>query len=234
MRLQKYLAHAGIASRRKSEELITDGRVKVNGQVVTELGYKIDPLKDKVYFDDKKIKTIKEYTYVMINKPIGVVSTAKDEKNRTTVVDLVPSDKRIYPIGRLDIDTTGLLLLTNDGKLAHNLMHPSTEVDKVYIATVEGTPNKHGLEKLRNGITIDGYKLSKSEIKILKSYNTDSIVKVTIHEGRNRQVKKMFEIIGHPVKKLKRISFGPIELANLELGAYRYLTDEEVKELKSL
>lgn len=234
MRLQKYLAHAGIASRRKSEELITDGRVKVNGQIVTEVGYKIDPLKDKVYFDDKRIKTIKEYTYVMINKPIGVVSTAKDEKNRTTVVDLVPGDKRIYPIGRLDIDTTGLLLLTNDGKLAHKLMHPSTEVDKVYIATVEGTPNKHGLEKLRNGITIDGYKLSKSEIKILKSYNTDSIVKVTIHEGRNRQVKKMFERIGHPVKKLKRISFGPIELANLELGSYRYLTEEEVKELKSL
>lgn len=234
MRLQKYLAHAGVASRRTSEELILNGRVKVNGEVVTELGYKVDPLKDKVYFDDKKLKLVREYTYVMINKPIGIVSTAKDEKNRKTVLDLVPSNERIYPIGRLDIDTTGLLILTNDGELANKLMHPRKEIDKVYIATVEGTPSKSGLDKLRNGITIDGYKLSKSEIKILKSYDTDSIVRVTIHEGRNRQVKKMFERIGNPVKKLKRISFGPIELANLEIGAYRYLTNEEIKELKSL
>lgn len=234
MRLQKYLAHAGVASRRKSEELITNGRVKVNGEIITELGYSVDPSKDKVYFDGKKLKLLKNNTYVMINKPLGVVSTASDEKGRKTVIDLVPSEERLYPIGRLDIDTTGLLILTNDGALANKLMHPRHHVAKTYIVTVKGRPNKNGLDKLRRGIVLEGKNLKSCDIKILKSFDDDSILRVTIYEGRNRQIKKMFDFIGNPVKKLKRISFGPLELLDLEIGNYRFLTDEEVENLKSL
>ena len=235
MRLQKYMALCGVASRRKSEEIIGEGRVKVNNVVITELGTIIDPSKDKVLVDDKRIKLESNMVYIMLNKPIGYVSSLSDEKGRKVVTDLIEGVKeRIYPVGRLDADTTGLILLTNDGELAFKLTHPSKRVDKKYIAIVEGVPNKKELELLRNGVFIDGKKTSPAEVKVAKRFDEDSILDIIIHEGRNRQVKKMCEAVNHPVKKLKRVSIGEIELGGLNIGNWRFLNDEEVKYLKSL
>lgn len=235
MRLQKYMALCGVASRRKSEEIIGEGRVKVNNVVITELGTIIDPSKDKVLVDDKRIKLESNMVYIMLNKPIGYVSSLSDEKGRKVVTDLIEGVKeRIYPVGRLDADTTGLILLTNDGELAFKLTHPSKRVDKKYIAIVEGVPNKKELELLRNGVFIDGKKTSPAEVKVAKRFDEDSILDIVIHEGRNRQVKKMCEAVNHPVKKLKRVSIGEIELGGLNIGNWRFLNDEEVKYLKSL
>lgn len=234
MRLQKYMAHAGAASRRKSEEMILEGRVKVNNNIVTELGFKVDEYKDRVYLDGRRLTLVKDSIYVMLNKPLGIVSTVSDEKDRKTVVDLIETDRRIYPVGRLDIDTTGLILLTDDGDITNKLMHPSKEIKKTYIATVDGTPNKRELQILRNGIKVGRETFAPAEVSILKNFENDSIIKVTIHEGRNHQVKIMFDRINHPVKKLKRISVGEIELGGLEIGNYRFLNKEEVKYLKSL
>lgn len=234
MRLQKYMAHAGAASRRKSEEYILEGRVKVNDKIVRELGFKVDEKKDRVYLDGRRLTLVKDFIYVVLNKPLGVVSTVSDEKDRTAVVDLIDTDRRIYPVGRLDIDATGVLLLTDDGEVTNSLMHPSKEVPKTYIATVDGTPNKKELDILRNGIKVGREVFAPADVKILKSFDNDSIVKITIHEGRNHQVKIMFDRINHPVKKLKRISVGEIELGGLEIGNYRFLNKEEVKYLKSL
>lgn len=235
MRLQKYMALCGVASRRKSEEIIGEGRVKVNNVIITELGTIIDPSKDKVLVDDKRIKLESNMVYIMLNKPIGYVSSLSDEKGRKVVTDLIEGVKeRIYPVGRLDADTTGLILLTNDGELAFKLTHPSKRVDKKYIAIVEGVPNKKELELLRNGVFIDGKKTSPAEVKVAKRFDEDSILDIIIHEGRNRQVKKMCEAVNHPVKKLKRVSIGEIELGGLNIGNWRFLNDEEVKYLKSL
>lgn len=234
MRLQKFMAHAGAASRRKSEELIKEGRVKVNNNIVTEMGLVVDPNKDRVYLDGKRLNLENENIYIILNKPIGVVTTSSDEKGRINVVDLVDETKRVYPVGRLDIDTTGLVLLTNDGTLANILMHPKNNIYKTYIATVEGKPNARELNLLRNGLNLRDLKTSKAKVKILKNFDKDSIVEISIHEGKNHQVKRMFSYIGHEVKKLKRISIGKIELGNLEIGNYRYLNNEEVKYLKAL
>lgn len=234
MRLQKFMAHAGAASRRKSEEYILEGKVKVNDKIVTELGYKVDPYVDKIYLEGKRLKIDKEYVYIILNKPIGVVSSASDEKGRMNVVDLIDIDKRIYPVGRLDIDTTGLVLLTNDGEITNKITHPKNKVYKKYIATVEGTPNKNELEILRNGVILGKFKTQRARVRILKSFPTDSIVEIEINEGKNHQVKRMFEKIGHKVKKLKRISIGEIELGALEVGYYRFLNDSEIKYLKSI
>lgn len=235
MRLQKYMALSGVASRRKSEEMIKNGEVKVNNITITELGTIVDPNKDKVTVNDKAIRLENKKVYIMLNKPVGYVSTLKDEKNRKIVTDLIEGvQERIYPIGRLDADTTGLLLLSNDGQLAYKLTHPSQKVPKKYIAIVEGTPNKSELEKLRNGIYIDGKRTAPANVKISKNFTEDSILEIEIHEGRNRQVKKMCKAINHPVKKLKRISIGEIELGGLRLGNWRYLNEEELNYLKSL
>lgn len=234
MRLQKFMAHAGAASRRKSEELIKEGRVKVNNNIVTEMGLVVDPNKDRVYLDGKRLNLENENIYIILNKPIGVVTTSSDEKGRLNVVDLVDETKRVYPVGRLDIDTTGLVLLTNDGALANILMHPKNNIYKTYIATVEGKPNARELNLLRNGLSLRDLKTSKAKVNILKNFDKDSIVEISIHEGKNHQVKRMFSYIGHEVKKLKRISIGKIELGNLEIGNYRYLNNEEVKYLKAL
>lgn len=235
MRLQKYMALCGVASRRASEEMITEGLVKVNNIVVTELGTKIDPKVDRVKVNDKSIRMESKKVYVLLNKPIGYVSTMNDEKDRAIVTDLIEGiDERIYPVGRLDADTTGLLLLTNDGDLAYKITHPKNEILKRYIAIVEGVPNRFELEKFRQGLVIDGKPTAEAFIKIAKRYDTESILEISIHEGRNRQVKKMCEMINHPVKKLRRIAIGDIEIGGLEIGNWRHLEEEEVKYLKSL
>lgn len=235
IRLQKYLALCGVASRRASEELIKNGQVQVNGKVVIEMGTVIDPSKDHISVDGKSVKPEKNKVYIMLNKPVGVVTSLKDEKGRTVVTDLIEGvDERIYPVGRLDSDTSGLLLLTNDGELAYNLTHPSKKIFKKYIAIVLGLPNKGELERLRNGIRIDGRMTSKAKVKVLKNFGEDSILEIEIFEGRNRQVKKMCEAVDHPVKKLKRIAFGNLELGGLESGNWRHLNAEEMKFIKSL
>lgn len=235
MRLQKYMALAGVASRRKSEEIILNGHVKVNNKIVTKLGTKVDPKKDKVMVKNKLVKIETNSIYIMVNKPLGYLSTVKDEKDRKTVIDLIEGvEERIYPVGRLDADTTGLLLLTNDGDLTYKITHPSNNVVKKYIAIVEGTPNKRELMQLRQGVFIDGRKTAPAKIKILKRFDNDSIIEVQIREGRNRQVKKMFEKTNHPVKKLKRVAIGDINMGNLDIGNYRFLSDEEVDYLNSL
>ncbi|WFA09712.1 pseudouridine synthase [Tissierella sp. Yu-01] len=235
MRLQKYMALSGVASRRKSEEMIAEGRVKVNNKIITELGTVIDPKKDKVLVDGKKIKLESNKVYIMLNKPVGYVSTLKDEKGRKIVTDLIEGVReRIYPVGRLDADTTGLLLLTNDGDLANKLTHPSKKIQKRYIAIVEGVPNKIELDKMRKGVYIEGKKTAPAKVKIAKKYEDESILDIEIHEGRNRQVKKMCESINHPIKKLKRVSIGELELGGLLIGNWRFLNEEEMTYLKSL
>ncbi|HCO18454.1 MAG TPA: pseudouridine synthase [Tissierellales bacterium] len=235
IRLQKYMALCGVASRRASEELIKNGQVQVNGKVVLEMGTVIDPDKDRVSVDGKTVKPEKRKVYIMLNKPVGIVTSLKDEKGRTVVTDLIEGvDERIYPVGRLDSDTSGLLLLTNDGELAFKLTHPSKRIFKKYIAIVEGLPNKGELERLRNGIKIDGRVTSKAKVKVLKNFGEDSILEIEIFEGRNRQVKKMCEAVNHPVKKLKRVAFGELQLGGLESGNWRYLNDEELAFIRSL
>ena len=235
MRLQKYMAKCGVASRRKSEELIAEGLVEVNGKVVIEPGLTIDPKKDIVKVDNKTIRLESNKVYIMLNKPVGYVTTLKDEKGRNIVTDLIDGvNERIYPVGRLDIDTAGLIILTNDGDLTLKLTHPSNKVVKRYIAVVEGIPNRVELEKFRNGIRIDGRKTAKASIKIAKRYELDSILDIEIYEGRNRQVRKMCEAINHPVKKLKRVSIGEVIIGGLEIGSWRYLDQEEIDYLKSL
>lgn len=235
MRLQKYMAKAGVASRRKSEEMILEGKVKVNNKTIRELGVKVDPDKDKVYVNNMLLELENHKVYILVNKPIGYISTADDEKDRPIVTDLVDNvQERVYPVGRLDIDSTGLILLTNDGDLTHRITHPSSEVPKKYVAIIEGTPNKAKLERFRRGLFVDGKKTAPASIKITKSFPEDSIVEISIHEGRNRQVRKMCEAIGHPVKKLKRIGIGDLELGNLEEGRWRHLNDDEVEYLKNI
>ncbi len=235
MRLQKFMAQCGIASRRKSEEIIANKRVKVNGELITELGYKIDPFKDTITVDGKRLKHREKKIYIIMNKPKGYVTTVSDEYNRKTVLDLVKDVKeRVYPVGRLDYDTSGLLILTNDGELAYRMIHPKYEVVKTYIATVEGKPSEEELERFRHGLEIDGYITSEAEIEILNTINDKSVVKIQIHEGKNRQIRKMCEKIGHPVTSLKRISIGELELGTLRKGCWRFLNDNEIEYLKKI
>ncbi|WP_425448674.1 pseudouridine synthase [Dethiothermospora halolimnae] len=233
MRLQKYMAKCGIASRRKSEKIILDNRVKVNNKIINELGYKVDINKDTVSVDDKKIFLEEEKVYILLNKPTGYVTTVSDQFNRPTVIDLIEGvNQRIYPVGRLDYDTSGLLILTNDGDLTYKLTHPKHEVNKTYVSKVKGVPTQEEINRFENGLIIDGYKTSKASIKILRKFNNKSLVEIKIHEGRNRQVRKMCKEIGHPVVTLKRVAIGTIELGNLEVGKWRKLTEKEVDYLK--
>lgn len=235
MRLQKYIAQAGITSRRKAEELILQGRVKVNDQVIKELGTKVDPKKDIVKVDNKIVKLEGKKIYIMLNKPVGYVTTVKGHPDDKIIMDLIEGiDARIFPIGRLDKDTSGLLLLTNDGNLAYKLTHPKYEVQKKYLALVEGIPNSKKLNKFRKGLMIEGRKTARAYVKIVKSYGNRSLLEIAIHEGRKRQVRKMCEYIRHPVINLKRIAIGKLELGDLEVGKWRHLTDKEIKYLKSL
>lgn len=233
-RLQKYIANCGITSRRKAEELILQGKVKVNGELITELGFKVDTDKDKVYIDGKLIKTVENKIYIKLNKPVGYVTTVKDQFDRKCVIDLVDIPERIYPVGRLDYDTSGLLLLTNDGDLSNRLMHPRYEVYKTYIAKVNGRLNSSDIGWLRHGIKIEDYTTAPALVDIIERDGTKTTVKISIYEGKNRQVRKMFAAVGKTVISLKRISFGNIELENLQAGEWKNLSKKEIEYLKSL
>lgn len=233
IRLQKYLADCGIASRRKSEELIKQGQVKVNGKTITELGTKVIPNKDIVEYNGKKIELKKEYVYILLNKPIGYVTTVKDQFNRDSVLDLVKTNKRLVPVGRLDMYTSGALILTNDGDFVYKVTHPKHEIEKTYNATIRGNITKEEIEKLRNGVEIDDYKTKPAKVRILKKDEEKNLtrVEVIIHEGRNRQVRKMFETIGKNVIALHRSKIGNIEAKSLKIGEWRYLKSQEVNSL---
>ena len=234
-RLQKVIANSGYTSRRKAEELITSGKVKVNGKIVKELGTKVKN-SDTIEINDDIIDNNKNYEYYILNKPRSIISSTEDEHGRKTVVDLIDTNQRIYPIGRLDYDTTGIIILTNDGNLANKLMHPSSNIEKTYIAKVEGLVNNNEIKKLREGVLIEGKKTAKAKVH-LKKYDkkTDkSLVEITIHEGKNHQIKKMFQAINHEVVKLKREKYANLDLKGLKSGSYRRLTNKEVAILYSL
>ena len=233
-RLQKVIAASGIASRRKAEDLITEGKVKVNGQIVRELGTKVSS-SDTVEVNNQIIeKEPKEY--YILNKPRGVVTTTSDEHNRKTVVDLIPTKARIYPVGRLDYDTTGLLLLTNDGEFANILMHPNDNVSKVHMAKLDGIIKGEQINRLKDGVEIDGTLVSASRVKLKKvnEKNNTCMVQITIHEGKNHQVKKMFEKVGFKVDKLKREKVAFFDLKDLQSGEFRKLTPKEVAKVYAL
>ncbi|MEO8288668.1 MAG: pseudouridine synthase [Chloroflexota bacterium] len=259
-RLQKILAHAGVASRRAAEEMIQAGRVKVNGQIVTEMGSRANPTLDKIEIDGRPLeappdaKKGHEHTYIMLNKPLGAVSTARDPQGRPTVLDLVrpmageskkptpdprkPAgqqeavQQRVYPVGRLDADTTGLLLLTNDGDLTFRLTHPRFGIEKEYRALVRGNPNADALKRLREGVEIEGEKTAPAQVDEVGKRGAQTWLRIVIHEGRKRQVRLMCASVGHPVIELQRIRFGPLVLGNLEPGKWRYLALHEVHALR--
>lgn len=224
IRLQKLLANSGIASRRKAEWLIANGRVMVNGEVVTELGARAFET-DDITVDGQKLVS-QEKTYIMLNKPADIITSVKDNIGRKTVLDLVPKDVRLFPVGRLDYETSGLILLTNDGEWANKLMHPSMKVEKTYIASVKGIPTRNDLMAFRRGLLVEGRLTAPCKAELI----APSVIKIVLQEGRNRQVRKMCEAIGHPVVSLKRISIGSFELGELAPGEWRYLTDIEVLE----
>ncbi|WP_250675154.1 pseudouridine synthase [Paraclostridium ghonii] len=237
MRINKYIASCGIASRRKAEELIIENRVKVNGKIINELSFQINEDKDKVEVDGKLIGLEEELVYIMLNKPEGYVTTVKDQFDRKSVIDLVKDvGARVYPIGRLDYETSGLLLLTNDGDLTYKLTHPKHEVDKTYVATVKGIPSQSEVTNFEKGLYIEDYKTAPAKIKIVKKNieKNYAVCEIKIHEGRNRQVRKMCKAINHPVMNLRRKAMGKILLKDVEVGKYRYLTNDEINYLKKL
>ncbi len=230
-RLHKYISMSGVASRRKAEDIIKQGRVRVNGKPVIEMGFKVGQY-DRVSIDGKPVTPESKKIYIMLNKPCGYVSTTKDQFSRKTVLELIgDTGFRIYPVGRLDYNTSGLLILTNDGKFSHDMTHPSKETEKTYIARINGNINKKDIEKFKNGIIIDGLLTSPAKLSVLKRNKSDTFVEITIHEGRNRQVRKMCLSIGHPVQELKRIKIGNLRLGKLCEGCWRYLTKKEVDTL---
>lgn len=230
-RLQKVIAASGITSRRKAEELITQGKVMVNGVVIDELGYKVNG-NEEIIVNGIKINK-EDKVYYLLNKPRGVVTTTSDEKGRKTVLDLIDDNRRIYPVGRLDYDTTGALILTNDGEFANNLMHPKNEIDKVYIAKISGFLTPSDIMTLKKGVVIDGVKTSRAKVRVRKTdkETRTSIVELTIHEGRNHQVKNMFKAVGYEVLKLKRERIAFLDVKSLSSGEYRVLNPKEVKQL---
>ena len=235
MRINKYIAHAGVASRRKAEELIKQGLVTLNGQMVTELATTVKS-GDRVEVEGQPIYN-EEKVYYLLNKPRGVISSVRDDKGRQTVVDLLPEVKeRIYPVGRLDWDTSGLLILTNDGDFTDKMLHPRHEIDKVYVARVKGLASKDNLRPLTKGIVIDGKKTQPARYRIVKTdrEKNRSVVELTIHEGRNHQVKKMFEAVGLMVDKLSRTRFGTLDLSGLNSGEARRLNKKEISQLHTM
>lgn len=234
IRLQKYLAEAGIASRRTSEKIIEDGRIKVNGQIVKVQGVKVNPEKDIIELDNTIIKLNTDLIYYMLHKPVRIVTTVSDEKGRTTVIDLLNVKERVFPVGRLDYMSSGLLLLTNDGDLTYKLTHPKHKIDKKYIATIKPKVNEESIKKLTKGVDLGIYHTSPCKIKLVKEDKDTQTYEVTLYEGKNRQVRRMFEWAGSNVIKLKRISIGKLTLGSLKSGDFRLLTKEEIKYLKNI
>jgi len=229
-RLQKILAKAGIASRRRAEELIKEGKVRVDGKVVTEMGTKVDPDAQDIECDGIHVAAREKKIYILLHKPAGFLSTVHDPQGRPIVTDLLPQVKeRVYPVGRLDLDTEGALLLSNDGELAQKILHPSHEVNKTYVAKVKGKPNTKKLAALSRGITLEGRKTWPADIEVLQTKPQATTIKIIIHEGRKRQVRKMFDAVGHPVLQLKRTAYGQLELGDLRPGKYRFLSPEDIK-----
>jgi 23S rRNA pseudouridine2605 synthase len=227
-RLQKILSQAGVASRRASEQLMLDGRVTVNSVTVRQLGTKADPATDDIRVDGQRIKRAARHRYILLNKPSGYVTTRSDPQRRPTVLDLLVGVREyVYPVGRLDFESEGLLLLTNDGDLAARLMHPRHEVARVYDARVLGEPDAHDIDRLAKGVTIDRRRTMPALVKVL----APGVLRLTIREGRNRQVREMCEAIGHPVVSLKRVAFGPIRDSKLKPGQWRDLSDQEIRVL---
>ena len=234
-RLQKVIANCGYCSRRHAEELIRQGLVTVNGVVVCGMGEKVRH-NDKIEVEGVLLDNRKDYEYYILYKPRGVVTTTHDDKGRKTVIDLINTTTRIYHVGRLDYDTTGILLLTNDGNLANKLMHPSSNIEKVYIAKVQGILSGYDIKRLKNGVIVDGYKTSKARVK-LKSIDKDKntcLVEITIHEGKNHQVKKMIEAVGKKVLKLRRERYAFFDLTGLKVGEYRRLSNKEIAVIYSM
>ncbi|WP_099346476.1 pseudouridine synthase [Clostridium tertium] len=239
-RLQKYMARCGVASRRKCEEIILSSKVKINDKVVNELGVKIDPYKDKVFYNGKRILPEENKLYIMLNKPEGYITSVKDEKGRKTILDLVKVNERIYPIGRLDYDSSGLILLTNDGDIYNKIIHPRVEVEKKYITLCKGVFSDEEIKKFENGIDIGGYITANAKIKLIdkekdkKTNTVNSLVEIIIHEGKNRQIRKMCSALGHEVITLKRVAVGDIKLGYLKRGEWRNLTEDELNYINSL
>ena len=234
VRLQKYMAECGVASRRKCEEIILSGEVYVNGKSVQELGTKIDPEKDEVIYKGKKLSVPNNKVYILLNKPIGYVTTASDQFHRDTVLDLVKVKERVVPVGRLDMYTSGALILTNDGEFVNIITHPSHEIEKTYTVTVIGIVTKEEVQKLEEGVVIDGeYKTKPAKVKILRTdtETNRSRLEIKIHEGKNRQVRKMCEAINKKVVALHRTKIGNIQVKDLKIGTWRYLTNKEIENL---
>ena len=232
-RLQKYLAECGIASRRKCEEYIIQGKVQVNGKTITELGVKVNPEKDKITFEGKNVKQEERKVYILLNKPIGYVTTSDEQFGRDKVLDLVKVRERVVPVGRLDMYTSGALILTNDGDFVYKVTHPKHEITKTYTVTVKGIIKNEEVEQLRKGVKIDDYTTRPAKVKILKTDEEKDIsrLEITIHEGKNRQVRRMCESVGRRVIALHRSKIGKIGVKDIELGKWRYLKDFEVKTL---
>jgi 23S rRNA pseudouridine2605 synthase len=233
MRLNKFLALCGVAARRKCDELIADGKVKVNGKKITQLGYTIDENNDKVEFNNKLIMLNREFTYILLNKPVDTITTTDDPHRRQTVVELVESDKRIFPVGRLDFNTTGVLLLTDDGELSNKLTHPRYKKPKVYHALLDKKLRPVDFHQFTNGLELEGQKTLPCKIKELRIIDNCSLLEIELKEGRKRQIRMMFEALGYSVEELDRIEFAGLSYKGLKRGQWRYLTNQEVESLKS-
>lgn len=231
MRLNKFLSNSGVASRRKCDELISQGKVFVNGKVVTELGLQINEKKDKVMVEGKQIKLPSSFVYIKLNKPKGYACTAHDEKGRKTIYELIDTDERLFSIGRLDYDTEGLILLTNDGDFANKVAHPKYAIEKEYRVTVEGQIKESELAVLRKGVVVDGERMPSAKVEFLSADDKFTKLSVVIDEGQNRQIRRMFEAIGKSIRLLKRVRIGQVRLGGLKRGDYRDLTEDELNSL---
>lgn len=233
MRINRYIAEAGICSRRRADELIEEGRVRVNGEVLTSPGYHVEP-GDSVEVDGSRIEPESKKVYYLLNKPAGYVTSTADKEGRPLVTELVPDTLRVFPVGRLDLNTSGLIILTNDGDLANRLMHPSSEFDKRYLVRTAGIVTRKEAERLEKGIDIGGFVTSPADVQLLKHDRNSTLAEITIHEGKNRQVRRMFEAIGHPVQELCRTGLGDLVIGKLAIGQCRKLSPAEVEYLKRI
>ncbi len=233
-RLQKVMAHAGVASRRKSEDLIQQGRVTVNGQVVTQLGTKVDPTRDEIRVDGQRVEIAAKHVYIMLNKPRGVLSVMEDDRGRRSLGDLVTVPTRLYPVGRLDANSEGLILLTDDGEVANYLTHPRYKHDKEYRVLVNGRPSEKTLDAWQRGVLLEGEPTAPARVNVVQGFGSSTLLRVVMHEGRKRQIRRVGALLGHPVQDLRRIRLGPLTLRDLGVGQWRYLTAQEIQKLESV